>query len=220
MSESAKKMLERSFFLKEDVVGIARELIGKYLFTNFDGHLTGGIISETEAYNGVHDRASHAWNGRKTKRTEVMYRMGGTAYVYLCYGVHSLFNVVTNMAGIPEAVLIRSIIPVIGTEFMLQRSGKTELNMNDGTGPGRVTKLLGIHYSHTGLDLAGDKSMDETDEIYTSKLIWIEDRQLNPEEADIRITKRVGVEYAGDDAGLPYRFVWKKRSCPFKTASL
>lgn len=215
MTEHKKKMIERSFFLKEDVVGIARALIGKYLFSNFDGQLTGGIISETEAYNGVHDRASHAWNGKKTKRTEVMYRTGGTAYVYLCYGVHSLFNVVTNVAGIPEAVLIRSIIPVIGTEFMLQRSGKKELNVIDGTGPGRVTKLLGIHYSHTGLDIAGDGCMNETDEINTSKLIWIEDRQLIPEEKDIRITKRIGVEYAGDDAGLPYRFVWKKKKLPF-----
>src|SRR6185436_18626958 len=93
-------------------------LLGKYLFTNFDGIFTGGIITETEAYNGVVDRASHAFGGRRTARTETMYGEGGTAYVYLCYGIHSLFNVVTNKKNDPHAVLIRAIYPTEGIDQM------------------------------------------------------------------------------------------------------
>jgi len=103
-----------SFYLKDDVVKIASELLGKYLFTNFNGMLTGGIITETEAYAGITDKASHAYDDKRTKRTEIMYYKGGTAYVYLCYGIHSLFNIVTNAENIPHAVLIRGIFPTLG----------------------------------------------------------------------------------------------------------
>src|SRR4051812_33790234 len=113
--------LKKSFYHRDDVVQIAKELLGKYLFTNFNNKLTGGIITETEAYCGVIDKASHAYRGRRTARTEIMYNAGGTAYVYLCYGVHSLFNVVTNRKDIPHAILIRAIQPTHGVETILKR---------------------------------------------------------------------------------------------------
>lgn len=186
--------IDKGFYLREDVVQIARELLGKYLFTRFNGVLTGGIITETEAYAGETDRASHAWNGRRTARTEVMYAQGGIAYVYLCYGIHSLFNIVTNVEGIPHAILIRGIHPVEGILEMLLRTGKSRLSKDFGAGPGRVSRILDIHYSHTGTPLTGDR-------------IWLEDRGVVIPPAAIAVGERIGVDYAGDDARLPYRFL-------------
>jgi DNA-3-methyladenine glycosylase len=184
----------KEFYLQDDVVRVAKDLLGKFLFTRIDGALTGGIIIETEAYAGESDRASHAWNGRRTARTEVMYGEGGVAYVYLCYGIHSLFNIVTNALSIPHAVLIRGIYPVEGLPVMCERTGKKKLSLLSGTGPGRVSKVLGIHFSHTGTMLTGD-------------VIWLEDRGIIVGEDDIIATTRIGVEYAGQDALLPYRFL-------------
>jgi DNA-3-methyladenine glycosylase len=184
--------LNRSFYTRQNVVEIARDLIGKVLVTNFNGELTSGIIIETEAYEGVTDRASHAYGGRRTARTEVMFAEGGTAYVYLCYGVHSLFNIVTNKVDIPHAVLIRGIYPLEGFKLMKIRTQKPDLLRGSGIGPGKVSKLLGIHYSHTGIDLLGDN-------------IWLEDRGYNFKDALITGT-RIGVQYSGEDALLPYRF--------------
>src|SRR5687768_3703218 len=113
--------LEQDFYLNPDVTAVARLLIGKVLFTGSGGKITAGIITETEAYNGIADRASHAYGGRRTNRTEIMYCRGGTSYVYLCYGIHSLFNVVTNEEGTPHAVLIRSIFPYEGEKTILKR---------------------------------------------------------------------------------------------------
>ncbi|MFH1160641.1 MAG: DNA-3-methyladenine glycosylase [bacterium] len=196
-------MLPRSFYLRPDVVEIARDLLGKLLVTRFDGNLTSGFITETEAYTGVTDRASHAFGGRRTARTEVMYRIGGTAYIYLCYGVHSLFNVVTNQANIPHAILIRGIQPEDGFGLMQKRLGKTGTQNTIMDGPGKVSKALGIHFSHTGLDLTrkpGNK---------TEPAIWIEEpgKQILPHE--ILVSTRIGVNYAGKDALLPYRFLKK-----------
>jgi len=184
--------LKRSFYTRQDVVQIAKDLIGKYIFTHFNGEITGGIIIETEAYEGITDRASHAYGGRRTARTEVMYADGGVAYVYLCYGMHSLFNIVTNIQGVPHAVLIRGIYPSVGKEMMKMRTQKPELVRGSGIGPGKVSKLLGIHYSHTGVDLLGDN-------------IWLEDRGLAFNDAILTGT-RIGVQYSGQDALLPYRF--------------
>ena len=185
--------LTREFYTRPDVIVVSRELLGKYLFTRFDGKLTGGMITETEAYAGVTDRASHAFGGRRTTRTEVMYRTGGTAYVYLCYGVHSLFNIVTNREEIPHAVLIRALKPVTGIEHMLQRRKKIKQDGGLAFGPGSLSKALGIHYSHTGLDLTGNR-------------IWIEDKGINFVDDEILAGPRVGVDYAGKDAGRLYRF--------------
>jgi DNA-3-methyladenine glycosylase len=194
-------ILPLSFYLHEDVVEIARELLGKHLCTKINGIVSSGIICETEAYAGTVDKASHAYGGRRTERTEIMYRQGGVAYIYLCYGVHSLFNVVTNQSDIPHAVLIRGIKPSEGITEMKQRSGKNQLNNKSGTGPGKVTKLLGIHYSMTGQPLTSSVENDPGTQI------WIEDRGWKMEKDKIRITPRIGVDYAGNDAMLPYRFV-------------
>ena len=193
-------LIPRDFFLRPDVVRIARDLLGKHLVTRIDGFVTSGIICETEAYAGATDRASHAYGGRRTSRTEVMYAPGGTAYVYLCYGIHSLFNIVTNTEGIPHAVLIRGIIPHEGRETMLLRSGKDKITTDIGIGPGKVSKLLGIHYSNSGLDLAtmpADRG---------SPAIWLEDDGIPVDPRMIITGPRIGVAYAGDDARLPYRF--------------
>jgi DNA-3-methyladenine glycosylase len=182
------------------VVTIARELLGKELITSIHGIITSGIICETEAYAGITDKASHAFGGRRSPRTEVMYAEGGTAYVYLCYGIHSLFNVVTNIKEVPHAVLVRGIIPVKGKEIMLRRTGKEKLNGDCGIGPGKVSRLLGIHYSHSGLGLT--VSQYKTN----NPAIWIMDAGFRINSDMITSGTRIGVEYAGEDALLPYRF--------------
>ena len=186
--------IKKTFYLREDVVQVAKDLLGKFIFTNLNNEgLTGGIIVETEAYAGVIDRASHAYGGRRTDRTEIMYMEGGVAYIYLCYGIHSLFNIVTHKESIPHAVLIRGIQPVEGLNIMLKRSGKIKIDKQFGIGPGKVSKILGIHFAQTGESLLGNK-------------IWLEDRGVKVKSSDIKASSRIGVDYAGDDAKLPYRF--------------
>jgi DNA-3-methyladenine glycosylase len=194
------KKLDKRFYLQRDVVVAARSLLGKYLFTRFDGQLTGGIITETEAYAGEIDKASHAFGGRRTNRTETMYSEGGTAYVYLCYGMYSLFNVVTNKKDIPHAVLIRAIHPIAGLDIMEKRRKMKPAAKNFSAGPGTLSIALGIHFTaHNGLPLEGGE-------------IWIEDRNLNIVPKQILVSPRVGVESAGKDALLPYRFRIKAES--------
>jgi DNA-3-methyladenine glycosylase len=185
--------LDKEFYLREDVVKISRELLGKVLFTKINGVITAGIITETEAYAGATDKASHAYNNRRTKRTEIMFAEGGIAYVYLCYGIHHLFNVVTNFKDVPHAVLIRAVKPIIGIEKILKRRKQQKIQINTAGGPGTVSQALGIHSSHTGLSL-----LEET--------IWIEDHQIEISKKDIITGPRVGVDYAEEDASLPYRF--------------
>ncbi len=185
--------LPRSFYLEDDVVKIAKELLGKSLFTNYDGKVTGGIITETEAYNGIYDKACHAYNNRLTQRTEVMFRIGGTAYIYLCYGIYSLFNIVTNKKNVPQAVLIRGLLPTNGIEIMLSRINRKTNSGNISNGPGKLSKVLGIHYKHTGTDLLGET-------------IWLEDNGIKVSDKDVSVSERIGVDYAKEDAKLPYRF--------------
>ena len=195
----------RSFFERDDVVLIARELIGKVLCTRINGVLTSGIITETEAYAGVSDKASHAYGGRRTPRTEIMYSRGGTAYIYLCYGIHSLFNVVTSVEGNPHAVLIRAIEPLEGNVAMAQRINADKLKPFHSIGPGKVSKLLGIHFNMTGMDMIQDK------DVRGESRIWIEDRGIRTESSNIQVGTRIGVGYAGEDALLPYRFYTHSR---------
>lgn len=186
--------LGAEFYGRDDVITIAKELLGKVLCTNFDGIFTSGRIVETEAYNGIIDKASHSYGGRRTNRTETMYAEGGIAYVYLCYGIHHLFNVVTNVKDTPHAVLIRALEPVDGIEDMLIRTNKKKLDFSLTRGPGNVSKALGIGTRHTGQGLFEDSG------------IWIaDDGDVIPPE-DIIASPRIGVDYAGDDALLPYRF--------------
>ncbi len=188
--------LTAAFYHRGNVVGIARELLGKLLVTNFEGRFTAGRIAETEAYNGVVDKASHSYGGRRTKRTETMYATGGIAYVYLCYGIHHLFNVVTSVGDTPHAVLIRAITPVEGIDTMLARMKKDKLDNTVGRGPGNVSKALGIATIHTG------QSLLESD-------IYIADDGVVVKPSQIVTTPRIGVDYAAEDALLPYRFYIK-----------
>ncbi len=190
--------LPRQWYLDDDVVRMARALLGKYLVTEFDGRRTAGRIVETEAYRGPDDRASHAWGGRRTPRTEVMYWQGGTAYVYLCYGIHHLFNVVTGPEGLAHAVLVRALEPAEGLDVMLRRRGMSRPEPRLTAGPGTLTQALGIRTTHTGTDLTAPDSP-----------IWIEDRGDRIAEADIVATTRIGVDYAGPCAQRPWRFYVK-----------
>jgi DNA-3-methyladenine glycosylase len=188
--------IPHSFYLGSDVVSISKSLLGKYLFTCIDGLLTGGYIVETEAYNGVVDKASHAFGNRQTPRTQIMFREGGIAYIYLCYGIHEMLNVVTSVAGQPHAILIRAIEPTTGIDIMLVRRNMTAVKPNITAGPGSVAKALGITRKINGISLQSDT-------------LWIEDKGLNFTNEQIAAVPRIGVAYAGEDALLPYRFYVK-----------
>lgn len=185
--------LPPSFYRQPNVVTVAKKLVGKVLCTRFDGQLTSGIITETEAYCGRGDKACHANDGTRTERTETMYQAGGIAYIYLCYGIHHLFNVVTNSKDKADAVLIRAIKPLEGQEIMLRRRHKKEVTPTLTAGPGRLTQALGITTDYDGIKLSGTT-------------IWIEDRGRNIPQDKLVATPRIGVDYAGKDAERPWRF--------------
>ena len=186
-------ILKEKFYERKDVLQIARELLGKYIFTSIDGFVTGGIIVETEAYNAPEDKASHAYNYRRTKRNNSLYLKGGTSYVHMCYGIHTLINIVTNKQEFPNGVLLRAIEPTDGIEKMLERRGKTKLDYTLTSGPGSLTKALGITMSHDATSLFGDT-------------IWLEDRGNKISSENIITSKRVGVDYAEEYAAMPWRF--------------
>lgn len=188
------KKLDTSFYQREDVTAIARELLGKLIVTRWNGITTSGRIVETEAYRGQTDRASHAWGGRRTSRTEIMYGPGGYAYVYLCYGMHHLCNVVTHVSGTPHAVLLRAMEPLEGITEMAKRTGKPAGSISLGAGPGNMSRALGIRTMHNGYFL---RSAD----------FFLADDGTAIPEPDIVATPRIGVDYAGADALLPYRFI-------------
>lgn len=188
--------IPESFYLDDNVVHLSKSLLGKYLFTSIDGVITGGYIVETEAYNGIIDRASHAFGDRNTPRTKTMYLQGGIAYVYLCYGIHEMFNIVTSGEGIPRAILIRAIEPTHGIEAMLYRRKMEVFKPTITRGPGSVAKALGISRAINAISLQSDT-------------LWLEDRGLIIPDESIVAAPRIGVDYAGTDALLPYRFYVK-----------
>lgn len=187
------KKLPLSFYHREEVVQIAKELLGKIIVTKFDGHLTSGRITETEAYVGITDKASHSFGNRRTARNEHMYGAAGIAYVYICYGMHQMFNIVTNDKDVPDAVLVRAVEPMEGIAIMLERTGKKELDRTLTRGPGNVGKALGIFKHHSSLKL-------------NSKVIYIGKDKFSLTEENIGTSIRIGVESAGPDGLLPYRF--------------
>jgi DNA-3-methyladenine glycosylase len=187
--------LPLSFYLKNDVLKIAKDLLGKVLVTNWNNEFTSGRIVETEAYAGETDKASHASKGR-TARTEVMFNEGGRAYVYLCYGVHQMFNIVTNKEGVPDAVLIRAVEPIDGIDIMLKRTKKKKLDDTLTRGPGNVGKAFGFHTSQCGLLLNSDE-------------LFIADDGLKISKSMIGASPRIGVDYAGKHAEWHYRFFVK-----------
>ncbi|MCC7465124.1 MAG: DNA-3-methyladenine glycosylase [Saprospiraceae bacterium] len=201
------KRVGSDFYLRTDVVLIAQELLGKVLVTEINGVRTAGRITETEAYRAPDDRACHAYGNRRTARTEVMFQEGGRAYIYLCYGIHHLFNVVTAPADTAHAVLIRAVEPLEGLEAMHQRR-KIPFNPlrqtpdpRLTTGPGALSQAMGLHSSQTGVSL-----------ILPDSLVWIEEETLvTPRE--IVSGPRIGVDYSGECATWPWRF-WVKNT-PF-----
>jgi DNA-3-methyladenine glycosylase len=185
--------LPASFYQQNDVVLVARSLLGKKLVTCIEGKLTSGLIVETEAYS-YRERGCHAFNNKMTARNKVMFESGGIAYVYLCYGVHHLFNVVTNQTGKADAVLIRALQPVQGQETMLARMNTNSVKRIT-SGPGKLTKAMGIDRKMNGLSLYLDN-------------LWIEE-SLFVSKSEIVATTRIGIDYAGEDARLPWRFYLK-----------
>ncbi|AKD03116.1 DNA-3-methyladenine glycosylase [Pontibacter korlensis] len=190
--------LTKPFYTRPNVVQVAQELLGKYVYTCVDGILTGGMIVETEAYAGENDRACHAHLNRRTSRTEIMYHEGGVAYVYLVYGIYHLFNIITNEKNKADAVLVRAIEPEVGVEEMLLRRGMASAKPNLTAGPGVLSIALGIDKKLYGADLTGNT-------------IWLEDKGVTVPAEDIAIGPRIGIDYAGEDALLPWRF-WLKGS--------
>ncbi|WP_316803519.1 DNA-3-methyladenine glycosylase [Pedobacter nototheniae] len=188
--------LKPEFYLNDDVVALAKDLLGKILYTQINGEVTSGIIVETEAYFGVKDKASHAYGGRRTNRTEVMFGEGGKAYVYLCYGIHYLFNITTSVLGDPHAVLVRAIQPLDGLEIIEERRNMPVSKPAVSSGPGSAAKALGINLSFNTKDLTGME-------------IWIEDHQITYKEEEIAAGPRVGIAYAKEHALLPWRFFVK-----------
>lgn len=199
-------LLKRDFYLRDDVVQIAKDLLGKFLITEFDGERTVGKIVETEAYRAPEDKASHAYNYRRTARNEHMYAEGGTAYVYICYGIHHLFNVVTNVEGMPHAVLIRGLEPVENVELMLLRRNMLVLQPKLTAGPGALAVAMGITTQYSGIDLTNEASP-----------IRVEDRRMRIEESEMVASPRVGLTTAQEWTPIPWRFrvknsIWTSRA--------
>ncbi len=187
--------LKDDFYTQKDVVKLSRQLLGKQLVTYFDNQLTSGIIVETEAYRGPDDKACHAHMNRYTKRTKVMFEKGGKAYIYLCYGIHHLFNVVTAKENMPHAVLVRAVEPKENTDVMLSRRNMPHLKPQLTAGPGVLSKALGITKAFSGIDMAQPKSP-----------IWIEDRGQQFSDEEIIASPRVGIGYAEECVDWPWRF--------------
>jgi len=185
-----------SYYQNQDVVFLAKDLLGKVLFTEIEGNITAGIIVETEAYFGIMDKASHAYGGRRTDRTETLYHDGGISYVYLCYGIHHLFNIVSSVKDEPHAVLVRAVEPLIGKELMELRRNMPASKPAISSGPGSAAKALGIDRSFNTKDLTGEE-------------IWIEDHNTRYTPDEITAGPRIGVAYAQEDAFLPWRFFVK-----------
>jgi len=184
--------LPESFYQRKNVVKIASDLLGKVLFTCVDGQITSGKIVETEAYSWT-ERGCHAFGGRKTNRNAVMFEKGGYTYVYLCYGIHHLFNIVTNRTGTADAVLIRGIEPMEGLQIMEERRGLTGRSIHLTSGPGKLTQALGIDRKLNGKFL-------------TDSEVWVEDLGVKIPARQIVASERIGIDYAGEDARLPWRF--------------
>lgn len=187
-------LLPEAFYYRNDVTRIARELIGKALYTRLDGEITAGLIVETEAYSWK-ERGCHAYDSRMTQRNAVMFDEGGHAYVYLCYGMYNLFNVVTNRKGKAEAVLIRALEPMEGVNIMQKRAG-VQHPKRITSGPGKLTRALGIDRTHNGVPLR-------------SRQVWLADVGYKVGKKEIVASPRIGIDYAGEDAQLPWRFILK-----------
>ncbi|HZV70355.1 MAG TPA: DNA-3-methyladenine glycosylase [Saprospiraceae bacterium] len=192
------KKLPASYYASHDVNFLAKDLLGKILCTRIDGIYVAGKIVETEAYRGPDDKAAHSYNNRRTPRTEVMFWQGGVAYVYFCYGIHHMMNVVTGPQDHAHAVLIRALEPVDGLKSMALRRKMDTSDVRLTKGPGALTIAMGI-----------DKSMTGTSLHKASSFIWIEDRGIYFSDSEICTSKRIGIDGAGDAAHWPWRYFVK-----------
>ncbi|MBU0695946.1 MAG: DNA-3-methyladenine glycosylase [Bacteroidetes bacterium] len=180
------------FYLRENTLTIAKELIGKFIYTNMNGEITGGMIVETEAYIGPEDRGSHAFEGRRTAKNDTMYQAGGVVYMYICYGIHDMLNIVTGLEGSSHAILIRAVEPTIGIKLMQFRRGDVPLKRLC-KGPGSLAKALGLNKSHDQTSLTGN-------------LLWIEDEGLKIKQGNIIASPRVGLSCPEPYLSIPWRF--------------
>ncbi|PSR11546.1 MAG: DNA-3-methyladenine glycosylase [Bacteroidetes bacterium] len=186
--------LTAAFFRREDTVQIAKDLLGKVIVTEFNGLCTSGRIVETEAYRAPEDKACHAYLNRNTNRTKTMFLAGGVAYIYLCYGIHHLFNVVTGPVGAAHAVLVRAVEPVSGLAIMQERRGLSHAKPQLTAGPGVMSRALGLHRQYDGISLVAATSP-----------VWIEDQPILAEEK-ISAGPRIGIGYAEECISWPWRF--------------
>ncbi len=188
--------MARAFYTRPDTLAVARELLGKRLVVPApDGTRVSGLIVETEAYMGPEDKAAHSYGNRRTARTETMFGMGGTSYVYFIYGMYYQFNVVTNRAETPHAVLVRALEPEEGLEWMrLRRPVKRERDLTSG--PGKLCIAMGLDRSYDKADLLGER-------------VWVEDAGRTFEPDEIATGPRVGIDYAEEFVHAPWR-LWVK----------
>lgn len=201
-----KRILPSTFYHTDDILLLSRLLLGKIVVTHIDNQLTAGMIVETEAYAGVTDKASHAFQGRYTERTRVMYERGGVAYIYVCYGIHYLLNIVTGPEQVPHAVLIRAIEPLVGISVMLKRRRMASCEPRLTGGPGALCQALGITKACNGASL-------------TKAPIWVEDHQVCIANSDILCSPRIGIDYAEECRDLPWRFRLRKSRWTSKAVS-
>jgi DNA-3-methyladenine glycosylase len=191
-NKTSKGKLPHDFYTRPDVLKVAKELLGKLLVVPTSNRKrVSGMIVEVEAYRGPEDRASHAYGGRRTKRTETMYQMGGLAYVYFVYGMYYQFNVVSNVQDIPHAILVRALQPVEGIELMRKRR-HTHPDHNLTNGPGKLCIAMGIDRELDRADLSGDR-------------VWMEDYEIISPRRIAR-GPRIGIDYAAEWIGKPWRF--------------
>ncbi len=194
--EILKKPIPQAFFQGADTAFLAQSLLGKVLSTEFNGQLTAGKITEVEAYLGASDRACHAFDYRRTARTETMFLPGGHTYIYLCYGIHHLFNVVTHQQNEPHAILIRAVEPVLGIEIMMERRKMAKVKPSLSAGPGSMSQALGITTAHNQMKI-------------NEGPIRIEDWGFRVKKSEIVAKNRIGVDYAGEHASWALRFFLK-----------
>jgi DNA-3-methyladenine glycosylase len=187
--------LPKEFYIREDTLTIAKELLGKYIFTNINDIVTGGIIVETEAYLGPLDEGSHAFNNKRSERNDAMYSEGGITYMYICYGIHNMLNVVTGPKDSSHAILIRALEPTVGIETMMSRRNNSSVKKLCN-GPGVLSQALGLNKSHNKINLI-------------SSQIWVEDRNIYLKEEEIKATPRIGLGCKEPYLNMPWRFIIK-----------
>lgn len=187
-------MLPQDYYQNSNVLFLAQDLLGKHLHSDFDHEHCIGKIVETEAYMAPEDKASHAYQNLRTNRTEIMFAKGGHAYIYLCYGIHSMVNVVTGPKDCAHAILIRAIEPLDNIHIMKSRVKTKKKDILLGAGPGNVCKAMGIHTKHNG------------EKLFDRGKIWIENSSESHSDGDIVKSPRVGIAYANEWANKPWRF--------------